>query len=194
MPVGDCERAFAGAAAADGIVLVRARLPWLNQRGHLGLPEQAVAVRPLLERIFLDLGGDLDARAGKRTTALPGDYLHEPTGTLIEDDESQHFTSHRLATLRAYPVVTAVGFDLGEYLVLCEAWRAVSDRYRASKGAVGFGPCGRQRQRAYHDTLRDLAAPAMGLPPVIRVPAPDRLGYAAYRRVAGRLRHLVDDR
>jgi hypothetical protein len=188
MPVGDCEKAFAAAAEADGVVLVRARLPWLNQRGHLGLPDQAASARPTLERIFLELGGDLATQAGKRSTALPGDFLHEPSGTLIEVDESQHFTSHRLTTLRAYPAGTPLGYDLDQYVALCETWKARSDRYRAAKAAVGFGTGGRQRQRAYHDALRDLAAPAMGHPPVIRVPAPDRDGVRAYREVAGRLR------
>lgn len=40
LPVGDCERAFAEAAALDGIVLARASERWLNQRGHLGLPDK----------------------------------------------------------------------------------------------------------------------------------------------------------
>lgn len=191
MPVGDCEKAFAAAAEADGVVLVRARLPWLNQRGHLGLPDRAGSARAALERIFVELGGDLQAQAGKRTTALPGDFLHEPSGTLIEVDESQHFTSHRLATLRAYPAGTPLGYDLDQYVALCETWKGRSDRYRAAKAAVGFGEGGRQRQRAYHDALRDLAAPAMGRPPVIRVAAPDRDGAAAYREVADRIRAQV---
>ena len=72
MPVGDCERAFAAAAANDGVVLSRARVPWLNQRGHLGLPEQADPVWRVLEDIFTALGGNRAAQANKRLTALPG--------------------------------------------------------------------------------------------------------------------------
>jgi hypothetical protein len=39
-----------------------------------------------------------------------------------------------------------------------------------------------QRERAYHDALLDLGAPAMGHPPVVRVAAVDGDGEAAYRR------------
>jgi hypothetical protein len=41
---------------------------------------------------------------------------------------------------------------------------------------------GVQRERAYHDSLIDLATPAMGGPAVIRVAAVDGDGEAAYRR------------
>ncbi|AQP51999.1 DUF7255 family protein [Tessaracoccus flavescens] len=191
MPVGDCEREFAAAAEADGIALGRARVPWLNQRGHLGLPEQADSARRVLADIFSALRGEPETQAAKRLTALPGDFVHEPTGTFIEVDESQHFTTHRLVTLDFYPSGWPLGFDIGEYRALCAAWSLQSDRYRASKAAVGFGEGGRQRQRAYHDALRDLVVPAMGHPPVIRVPAPDRDGRAAYGRLRVRLMRLL---
>ncbi|WP_208543989.1 hypothetical protein [Nocardioides seonyuensis] len=118
MPVGDCEKAFAVAAAADGIVLARARVPWLNQRGHLGLPDQAHEARRRLDAIFLALGGDPEAQAAKRMTSLPGDFLHEPTGTFIEIDESQHFTTYRRLTLQHYPHDAPLGFAKDEYLAL----------------------------------------------------------------------------
>jgi hypothetical protein len=124
---------------------------------------------------------DWMSRRAKRLTPLPGDFFHEPSGTFIEVDECQHFTSWRLRTLDLYTPGVSLGFGLDEYRDLCRAWSARSDRYRAAKAAVGFGEGGRQRQRAYHDALRDLAAPAMGHPPVIRVPAPTRDGHAAYR-------------
>ena len=38
------------------------------------------------------------------------------------------------------------------------------------------------RERAYHDALRDLATPAMGLPPLVRIAALDGDGVAAYLR------------
>ena len=66
MPVGDRERAFANAAAADGVVLVRARVPWLNQRGHYGLPAQAESAVETLGRIFDALGGLADQQEQKR--------------------------------------------------------------------------------------------------------------------------------
>ena len=37
-----------------------------------------------------------------------------------------------------------------------------------------------QRERAYHDALLDLATPAMGHPPVVRIAALDGDGAAAY--------------
>lgn len=40
---------------------------------------------------------------GATRSRLPGDFLDEPTGTLIEIDELQHFTSARLASLDLYP-------------------------------------------------------------------------------------------
>lgn len=192
MTVGDCERAFVTAAAADGVALQRARVPWLNQRGHEGLPDEADQARRVLAHIFVALGGDEVTQKAKRLTALPGDFIHEPTGTFIEVDESQHFTSFRLMTLDLYPADVPLGFDLGEYRGLCRRWAPTSDRYRARKAAVGFGEGGRQRQRAYHDALRDIAAPSMGRPPVIRVPAPDRNGGTAYLRVRERLLGLLD--
>ncbi|KRD41301.1 hypothetical protein ASE38_16950 [Cellulomonas sp. Root930] len=187
MPVGECERTFAAAAAHDGVVLARARVPWLNQRGHLGLPAEAEGVLDVLERIFVALGGNRDEQATKRLTALPGDFVHAPSGTFIEIDEHQHFTSHRLRTLELYPPDVALGFDLATYVDLCRQWSGRSDRYRMSKAARGFGEGGRQRQRAYHDALRDLVTPAIGLPPIIRAAAADGDGASAYAGVRGRV-------
>ncbi|RJK94737.1 hypothetical protein D5H78_12925 [Vallicoccus soli] len=193
MPVGDCERAFAAAAAEDEVELVRSRLPWLNQRGHLGLPVELDSVTPVLERIFLALGGVLSEQAGKRLTPLPGDFLQPQSGVLVEIDEPQHFTSYRLLTLEMYPAGVALGYDLEHYKALCRAWSARSDKYRAAKAAPAFGPAGRQRQRAYNDALRDLAAAAMSTC-VVRADAPDRDGAAAYQRGRSRLRAEVGTR
>jgi hypothetical protein len=173
MPVGECERAFAAAAEGDGLVLERARVPWLNERGHLGLPAELDEVADVFERIFVALGGDLVEQIAKPRTPLPGDFLHAASGTFIEIDEHQHFTSHRLRTLEFYPAGTPIRLDLATYSDLCRQWRERSDKYRATKAAKGFGEAGRKRQRAYRDALRDLAAPAMGHPPVVRAAATD---------------------
>jgi hypothetical protein len=175
------------AATSDGIVLATASERWLNQRGHLGLPDKLGSTRRVLEGIFLALGGDLTAQDAKRMTPLPGDFIHRETGTLIEVDESQHFTSFRLLTLDHYPQGAPLGFDLERYRELCQTWSSESDKYFRTKAAIGFGPGGRQRQRAYHDALRDLATPAMGRPPLIRVDAADRNGASAYQRSRDRL-------
>lgn len=75
-----------------------------------------------------------------------------------------------------------LGFDVSSYNNLCRQCAPKADKYRAAKDATGFGPGGRQRQRAYNDALRDLVIPAMGHPAVIRVPILDDKGEAAYRR------------
>lgn len=105
MPVGDTQREFAAAAQHDGIDLIPQSVDWLNQRGHLGLPddESRRATIGALENIYLALSGDLTTLAAARTTPLRGDFIHVGTGTLIEVDESQHFTSFRLQTLHLYP-------------------------------------------------------------------------------------------
>lgn len=179
---GDCQRAFGEAAAEDGIVFVPQSLPWLTQRGHLDLPDEAAIAACALEQIYVALGGDLPILATAPHRRLAGDFLHQPSGALLEIDESQHFTSARRMSLSLYPPSAPVGFDLDEYRLLCQRWRSRSDDYFRAKAARGFGVGGRQRQRAYYDSLRDLATPAMGHPPLIRIAAPDRDGLAAYAR------------
>jgi hypothetical protein len=152
---------------------------WLSQLGHLALPEGRA--RNVLGEIYVSLGGNLEILATARTTPLRGDYLHPPTRTLIEIDESQRFTSARLTSLDLYPEDVRLGFDVEHYRAICRKLRAKSDGYRAAKGARGFGPGGRARQRAYYDALRDLATPAMGHPPLIRIDASQGDGRAAYQ-------------
>jgi hypothetical protein len=188
---GDCQRAFAEAAAEDGIELSPQSFPWLCQQGHLALPPSASEARDAVERIYVALGGDPHALVTARRTRLTGDFLHKPTQTLLEIDESQHFTSARLTSLDLYPDGAQLGFDIEHYKALCRRWRGESDGYYRTKSARGFGVAGRQRQRAYYDALRDLSAPAMGLPPVIRVDAPHRDGRAAYLACRGRLVKLL---
>lgn len=190
MARGDTENAFQAAAAADGVTLIRARVPWINQRGHFGLPPEAAPVLNTLSRIFDALDGIEPEQASKRLTPLPGDFLHVESGTFIEVDEHQHFTTFRLETLDLYPDGAQLGFDLDEYRDLCRTWSPKADRYRPAKDAKGFGPGGRQRQRAYNDALRDLATPALGHPGVVRVASPERDGEAAYLRVRDRLASL----
>lgn len=191
MARGDTQREFAQAAAGDGIELVKQSVPWLNQRGHLGLSSDGEAAeqtgvlraaRMVLERIYLALDGDLTVLEAGRMAALPGDFVHEPTGTLIEVDESQHFTSFRLKTLELYPEGAPLGFNLDTYKRLCLKWQKRSDGYYRTKAARGFGTGGRQKQRAYYDALRDLATPAMRRPPLIRIEAAERNPADAYRR------------
>jgi hypothetical protein len=196
--------AFARAAAEDGIALEPASFDWLCEQGHVGLERVAKARRDpalvapvtaaleVLGAIFARLGGDLSVLAAARENLLlPVDLLHAPTGTVIEVDGPRHFTSFRLAALDLYPADAALGFDLEEHRALCRAWCASTDGLQGGLAAKGFGLGGVPRERAYHDALRDLATPAMGHPPLVRIAAADGDGAAAYRRHRGALRGLA---
>jgi len=184
--------AFAAAAADDGIALGPTTFDWLCEQGHVGLERVAKARRDpaivapvkaaleVLAAIYARLGGDVTVlRAARENLLLPVDLLHAPSGTVIELDDAAHFTSFRLATLERYE---PTGFDANEYKALCREWAAESDRLSRGLAAKGFGFGGVQRERAYHDALRDLATPAMGHPPALRIAAVDGDGAAAYGR------------
>jgi hypothetical protein len=183
--------AFARAAAADGIVLESATFDWLCEQGHVGLERVAKARRDpalvepvkaaleVLAAIFARLGGDVSVlHAARENLLLPVELFHAPTGTVIAVDDAPHFTSFRLAALELYPE----GFDVEGQKALCREWSARTDGLSRGLAAKGFGFGGVQRERAYHDALLDLAAPAMGHPPVIRLAATNGDGAAAYRR------------
>ena len=195
MAPGDVQSAFADAAAGDGIVLGSQSFDWLCEQGHVGLERVAKARRDpalvgpvtaaleLLAAIYARLGGDLSILdAARENLLLPVDLVHAPTGTVIEVDDAPHFTSFRLAALELYPADATVGFDLDEHEELCRAWCARTDDLERGLAAKGFGFGGVQRERAYHDALRDLATPAMGHPPLVRIAAVDGDGAAAYGR------------
>ena len=195
MAPGDAHLAFAAAAAEDGIVLAGRSFDWLCEQGHVGLervakerrePALVAPVQAALERlavIYAHLGGDVAMlSAARENLLLPVELVHDPTETLLEVDESAHFTSFRLATVELYPAGAAIGFDLDAYKELCRAWCSRTDGLARGLAAKGFGLGGVQRERAYHDALRDLATPAMGHPPLVRVAAVDGDGEAAYAR------------
>jgi hypothetical protein len=192
--VGDVHSAFAQAAAEDGIALGSQSFDWLCEQGHVGLervakerrdPALVEPVTAALERlgaIYAHLKGDLSVLyASRENLLLPVDLVHEPTGTVIEVDESPHFTSFRLTALELYPTDASVGFDVDEHKELCRAWSSRTDGLARGLPAKGFGFGGVGRERAYHDALRDLATPAMGHPPLVRIAALDGDGGAAYR-------------
>ena len=195
MAPGDVQSAFAQAAAADGIVLGSQSFDWLCEQGHVGLERVAKARRdpalvgPVtaalapLAAVYARLKGDLSVlHASRENLLLAVDLVHAPTGTVIEVDEAAHFSSFRLTALELYPADVRVDFDLAEHRELCRAWCARTDGLDRGLAAKGFGFGGRQRERAYHDALRDLAVPAMGHPPVVRIAAVDGDGAAAYAR------------
>jgi hypothetical protein len=187
--------AFADAAAADGIVLGTQTFDWLCEQGHVGLERVAKARRDpaivgpvkaalaVLAAIYARLNGDASVLpAARENLLLPVDLFHAATGTVIALDGAEHFTSFRLAALELYPADAAVGFDVEEHKALCRECRGRTDVIGRGLAAKGFGFGGVPRERAYHDALRDLATPAMGHPPVIRIAAPDGDGAAAYER------------
>ena len=101
---------------------------------------------------------------------------------MIEVDEPPHFTSFRLAALELYPADAAIGFDSTSTRSSVAPGAPRTDGLDRGLAAKGFGFGGVQRERAYHDALLDLATPAMGHPPLIRIAAVDGDGAAAYRR------------
>jgi hypothetical protein len=195
MATRDAQAAFAQAAAEDGIVLGPASFDWFCEQGHVGLERVAKnrrepgIVAPVkraltsLTAIYARLKGDVSVLyAARENLLLPVELYHEPSGTVVEVDDASHFTSFRLSALELYPDDAVLGFDRAEHERLCRVWCGRTDGLASGLAAKGFGFGGRQRERAYHDALLDLAAPALGHPPVLRVAATDGDGAAAYRR------------
>ncbi len=193
MPPDDTRSAFARAAASDGIALESGTFDWLCEQGHVGLERVAKARRDpalvgpvtaaldLLATIHARLGGDVSVlHASRENLLLPVDLVHAGTGTVIQLDGPEHFTSFRLAALDLYPPGLALGFDPDEHRALCRALSGEADALSRGLPAKGFGFGGVPRERAYHDALRDLATPAMGHPPLVRIAV-------AGRRRGGRL-------
>lgn len=171
---------FLALAQARGHALTKATpLDWLTNRGHLDLEGRVPAsVFESLAAIFDLLDGDQRALASKRPRRVASDFMLGPV--LVEFDESQHFTIHRLATFALYPADARLGFDRAAYGKLCLGWAGKALRSYAHAVAAEFpGTFSRARQRAYLDAVRDLAAPHCGNGPLIRIPAPDRDAEAA---------------
>lgn len=196
--------AFAQAAAQDGIELEIQSFDWLCEQGHVGLERVAKARRDpalvapvsaaleVLGAIYARLKGDVSVLHASRENLLLGvDLVHAPTGTVIEVDGPEHFTSFRLTALELYPADVAVGFDIGEHKDLCRAWCSRTDGLSRGLAAKGFGFGGVPRERAYNDALKDLAVPAMGHPPLVRIAAVDGDGAAAHQRYRAPLMALA---
>ena len=191
----EASAAFAAAAAADGIELESQTFDWLCEQGHIGLERVArarrdpalvapvIAALEVLAAIYARLKGDVSVLyAARENLYLPVDLVHATSATLIAVDGAPHFTSSRLVALDLYPDDAALGFDIAEHRELCRSLGAAGDVLSRGMPAKGFGFGGVLRERAYHDALRDLATPAMGHPPLIRIAAVDGDGAAAYRR------------
>ncbi len=152
-----------------------------KDRRDASLVAPVTAALEVLETIYARLKGDASVlHASRENLLLPVDLVHAATGTVVEVDGPEHFTSFRLTALELYPAEVPVGFDAAEHKSLCRAWCSSSDDLARGLASKAFGFGGVQRERAYHDALRDLAAPAMGHPPLVRIAAIDGDGKAAY--------------
>ena len=194
--VAVCEEALAEAAAKDGIELEPHQFDWASEPGHLavayladqtgdpGVMQRAEIAVPALEQMFSRLRGLMPVLHSCRVNFpyMPV-LVHMPTATLVEVDDVLHFTTQRLTTLDLYPAEVPLGFDMQEYKDLCREHAPKSDKWRYGLASKTFGFHGLQSERAYQDAVRDIGAWVMGLPPLIRVPAVDGDGDAAYARV-----------
>ena len=151
-----------------------------------------IAALETLTAIYARLNGDVSVlHAARANLLLPVELVHPPTGTVIEVDGREHFTSFRLTALELYPADAALGFDREEHMDLCRGLARETDGLSRGLAAKGFGFGGVPRERAYHDALYDLAVPAMGHPPVVRIAAVDGDGAAAFERHRAALLRLA---
>ena len=201
--VQDGVTAFAQAAAKDGIALELQSFDWASEPGHLavdeladetgdpGVMQRAEIGVAALGQIFNGLNGLMpvlqSCRVNRPFTPV---LVHEPTLTIVEVDDVLHFTTHRLQSLDSYPREVRVGFDIEEYKELCRTHAAQTDKWRFGLASKCFGWHGLQRERAYQDAVRDIAAWVMGYPPLVRIAAidDDGDGTAAYERARDELR------
>lgn len=149
---------------------------WIGTRGPFGLQAQSGPLFDTVLQMAQALDGYLDVmQSPKRTRRADFDLIHQPTGTHIEIDEEQHFSTHRLKMLDFYEPEIDYGFDLEEYRALCRQHGPRIDRTAwAAKDTVNFGPRSRAKQRAFYDAMKDLVLPSMGKPHVIRIEVTNR--------------------
>lgn len=189
----ECEIGIAVEAAKDGVYLKPGRrFAWLTSAGPYGLGVSASSVFEPVMNIAVDLRGNLEVmKALSRPAKLPVDLIHADSGIVFEVDEIQHFTSHRRASFDHYPDDVRVSFDIEEYRRLCTQYSARADKDFV-KPTFNFGPKSRGRQRAFYDALKDLSIPAAGLPPVVRIPVPDRDVEKAWKNSRDRVRAAIE--
>jgi hypothetical protein len=169
------------------------KVTWFCRHLHLDpdirerLPASALHA---LDTIFDALGGDPVALRAKRSGVRQVDFVLRPSGQVVEFDEVQHFTTARAQALTLDPDDdTPLGFDLDRYRQITETWKTRGDKGFAHKSAAEFpGPAGRQRQRAFFDTYRDLVAPHLGTAPLIRIACPDNDYRVAVDELVARVR------
>jgi len=202
--VQDCDSAFAEAAARDGLALEPQTFEWASEPGHLavegladatgdpGVMRRAEIGVAAMAQIFDRLNG-LNPVLESCRVNLPfaAVLVHEETLTIVAVDDVLHFTTPRAQSLELYPAEVVVAFDIERFKELCREHAAQTDRWRYGLASKCFGWHGLQKERAYRDAVRDIAAWVMGYPPVVRIPAIDGDGAAAYEGAKDDLRRRV---
>ena len=185
----ECEVGIAVEAAKEGLFLSPGiNFEWIGTKGPYGLSGKTAIVYESVMSVAIALGADLDAmRLAQRIVRPRADLMHKESGVIIEVDEIQHFTSHRLLSFESYPDDAPLGFDLEGYRELCERHHVKADKAWGTKKTATFGPRSRGRQRAFYDALKDLSLPAAGLPPVVRIAVPDRDYVRAWNQAKDRV-------
>jgi hypothetical protein len=95
---------------------------------------------------------------GKKNLKLRCDYYIPDINLIIEFDENQHFTPLRAVSLKFYPENIKTGFDI-------KRWEQLCDQIKAGDNS----PLYRDEQRAFYDSIRDIAAFRAGFPPLVRI-------------------------
>lgn len=140
-----------------------------NRFKNVHTPKDFGAYFPLIDRIFVNLGGN--SKADKPIRSLSCDaYFGGPFNFILEIDERQHFGSARPKALELYPPDLQVGFDIQEYTAHCREHYLKADKCWRSKTTKDFDfSGGRTAQRAYLDCFRDILPTLHGLNPTVRI-------------------------
>ena len=123
-------------------------------------------IEPTLRNVAAALKGHRGFGVGdfvKADLLAACDFWVPDPGFIVEFDESQHFTAPRKLALSAYPAEHPLGFSAERWIALCEHHDARDN-----------DPPYRDEQRAWYDTLRDLAPSLEGRQPTVRLYARDR--------------------
>ena len=128
-------------------------------------PYEATSIGPVLREIAqrLEAYRGFSVNGFVRSNELAAcDYWVPDPGFIVEFDESQHFTKPRKAALAIYADWDPLGFSAKRWMKLCEHYNSRDD-----------DPPYRDEQRAWYDTLRDLAPSIKGLQATVRLHASD---------------------
>lgn len=147
----ECEVGIAVEAAKEGLFLSPGiNDEWIGTKGPYGLSGKTAIVYESVMSVAIALGADLDAmRLAQRIVRPCADLMHQETGVIIEVDEIQHFTSHRLLSFESYPDDAPLGFDLEDYRELCARHHVKADKAWGTKKTATFVPRSRRRQTRF---------------------------------------------